>query len=99
MCLGIPAVIVEILTDRPDVARVDVDGVQRLVNVGLLQDEELGADDWVLVHLGFAMAKIDEQEAAASREFLHGLGQGYPMPVAPSTQLSRAEASTCGPED
>ncbi|MDQ3715084.1 MAG: HypC/HybG/HupF family hydrogenase formation chaperone [Actinomycetota bacterium] len=85
MCLGIPAVIVEILTDRPDVAKVAVDGVQRLVNIGLLQDEELGAQDWVLVHLGFAMAKIDEQEAADTREFLHGLDQGYAdVPVAPS---------------
>lgn len=83
MCLGIPAVIVEVLTDRPDVAKVDVDGVPRLVNIGLLQDEELGADDWVLVHLGFAMAKIDEQEAAETREFLHGLDQGYAdVPVA-----------------
>jgi len=77
MCLGIPAVIVEVLTDRPDVARVDVDGVQRLVNVGLLSDEQLDVDDWVLVHLGFAMAKIDEQEAADTREFLQGLGAGY----------------------
>lgn len=77
MCLGIPAVIVEVLTDRPDVARVQVDGVERLVNVGLLQDEELAAQDWVLVHLGFAMAKIDEQEAAATKEFLHGLGEGH----------------------
>ncbi|MDQ3734268.1 MAG: HypC/HybG/HupF family hydrogenase formation chaperone [Actinomycetota bacterium] len=77
MCLGIPAVIVEVLTDRPDVARVDVDGELRLVNVGLLSDEQLGVDDWVLVHLGFAMAKIDEQEAAETREFLRGLGAGY----------------------
>ena len=83
MCLGIPAVIVEVLTDRPDVAKVDVDGVHRLVNIGLLQDEELSAQDWVLVHLGFAMAKIDEQEAADTQEFLRGLNEGYAdVPVA-----------------
>ncbi|MDQ3715686.1 MAG: HypC/HybG/HupF family hydrogenase formation chaperone [Actinomycetota bacterium] len=85
MCLGIPAVIMEVLTDRPDVAMVDVGGVHRLVNIGLLQDEELVAQDWVLVHLGFAMAKIDEQEAAATMEFLNGLSEGHAdVPTAPT---------------
>jgi hydrogenase expression/formation protein HypC len=75
MCLGIPGEIVEILTDRPDLARVDVCGVKRAINIGLL--EELSAGDWVLIHVGFAMSKIDEREAKAALEFLEGIGQAY----------------------
>ncbi len=77
MCLGIPGEIIEILTDRPDLARVDVCGVKRAINIGLLEDEELSAGDWVLIHVGFAMSKIDEREAKAALEFLEGIGQAY----------------------
>ncbi len=77
MCLGIPGEVIEILTDRPDLAKVDVCGVKRNINIGLLEGEELGAGDWVLIHVGFAMSKIDEREAASALEFLEGIGQAY----------------------
>ena len=74
MCLGIPAEVVG-GTDRPDLAVVDVTGVRRTVNVGLLDDVRPG--DWVLVHVGFALSKIDEAEARAALDMLAGLGQAY----------------------
>ena len=77
MCLGIPGEVIEILTDRPDLARVDVGGVKRHINIGLLEGEELAAGDWVLIHVGFAMSKIDEKEANSALEFLAGIGQAY----------------------
>ena len=65
MCLGIPGQIVEIVDDEHHIAKAEVSGVRRNVNVGLLAE---GADavrcgDWVLIHVGFAMSKIDEEEA------------------------------------
>ncbi len=77
MCLGIPGQVVERFSDRPDLASVDVCGVQRTVNVGLVTDEGLEVGDWVLIHVGFALSKIDEDEARASLEFLEGMGQAY----------------------
>lgn len=67
----------EILTDRPDLAKVDVSGVRRAINIGLLEDEELAPGDWILIHVGFALSKIDEAEAQAAMEFLEGIGQAY----------------------
>ena len=75
MCLAIPGEIVEILAGRQDLAKVDVAGVRRAVNIGLL--DGAGVGDWVLVHVGFAMSKIDQAEAAATLELLNGLGQAY----------------------
>ncbi|MDQ3152337.1 MAG: HypC/HybG/HupF family hydrogenase formation chaperone [Actinomycetota bacterium] len=77
MCLGIPGEVVEILVDRPDLAMVDVSGVKRAINIGLLDKGEVGPGDWVLIHVGFAMSKIDEEEAKAAMEFLEGIGQAY----------------------
>jgi hydrogenase expression/formation protein HypC len=77
MCLGIPGEVVEILDDRPDLAKVDVSGVRRAINIGLLEDEQLEPGDWVLIHVGFALSKIDEQEAKAALDFLEGIGQAY----------------------
>lgn len=77
MCLGIPGEIVEILADRPDLAMVDVSGVQRAINVGLLEGETLTPGDWILIHVGFALSKIDEAEAKAALEFLESIGQAY----------------------
>ena len=77
MCLGIPGEIVEVLADREDLAMVSVEGVKRVVNVGLLEDEPLAAGDWVLIHVGFALSKIDEREAKASLEWLTGVGDAY----------------------
>jgi hydrogenase expression/formation protein HypC len=77
MCLGIPGEVIEILTDRPDLAKVDVSGVKRAINIGLLEGEVIVPGDWVLIHVGFAMSKIDEDEAKAALEFLEGIGQAY----------------------
>ena len=77
MCLGIPGEIVEIKAGRDDLAIVDVVGVRRAINIGLLGPDQIGIGDWVLVHVGFAMSKIDEAEAAATLEMLNGLGQAY----------------------
>jgi len=77
MCLAIPGEVVEVQTDRPDLAQVDVGGVQRLVNVGLVLDEGLEPGDWVLIHVGFALSKVDEAEAKAALEFLESIGQAY----------------------
>ena len=74
MCLGIPGEIVELLPDREDLATVSVEGVKRVVNVGLLEDEPLAPGDWILIHVGFALSKIDEREAKASLEWLTGVG-------------------------
>ena len=77
MCLGIPGEVIEFVPDQPDLARVDVSGVKRVINIGLLADERVEAGDWVLIHVGFALSKIDEAEAAAALEFLEGIGQAY----------------------
>ena len=82
MCLGIPGEVIEIRTDRPDLAKVDVSGVKRLINIGLLSDDPPRPGEWVLIHVGFALSKIDEAEAAAAMEFLEGIGQAYEDEIA-----------------
>jgi len=77
MCLGIPGVVIELMADHDDLAMVSVEGVKRAVNIGLLQEEGVVPGDWVLIHVGFAMSKIDEVEAKASLDFLTGLGDAY----------------------
>jgi hydrogenase expression/formation protein HypC len=77
MCLGIPGEVVELYADRADLAMVDVSGVRRAINIGLLEDEKIQPGDWVLIHVGFALSKIDEEEAAAALAFLQGIGQAY----------------------
>ena len=77
MCLGIPGEIVEILSDRPDLATVDVSGVRRAINIGLIADEDPRPGDWILIHVGFALSKIDEAEARSAMDFLEGIGQAY----------------------
>jgi hydrogenase expression/formation protein HypC len=77
MCLGIPGEVVGIAPDHPDIATVSVSGVRRAINIGLLADEPPGPGDWVLIHVGFALSKIDEREAAAAMEFLEGIGRAY----------------------
>ena len=77
MCLGIPGEIVEVDADRPDLAKVDVSGVRRAINIALLDGERLEPGDWVLIHVGFALARIDEDEARAALDFLDGIGRAY----------------------
>ncbi|WP_307848669.1 HypC/HybG/HupF family hydrogenase formation chaperone [Microbispora oryzae] len=67
----------EIEPDRSDLAKVDVSGVRRAINIGLLEGERLEPGDWILIHVGFALSKIDEAEAKAALEFLEGIGQAY----------------------
>jgi len=74
--------VIEVLTDRPDLARVDVSGVKRAINIGLLSEEKVGPGDWVLIHVGFALSKIDEGEAKAAMEFLEGIGKAYEDEIA-----------------
>lgn len=76
MCLGIPGQVVEFLPDNDQLARVEVSGVRRLINIGLLEDEGLEVGDWVLIHVGFAMSKIDEEEAAVALASLRLMGSG-----------------------
>ncbi|MCW2861669.1 MAG: hybG [Actinoallomurus sp.] len=77
MCLGIPGEIVEILLDQPDLAKVDVSGVRRNINIGLITEDNPQPGDWILIHVGFALSKIDEAEAKAAMDFLEGIGQAY----------------------
>lgn len=78
MCLGIPGEVIELMPGHPDLAMVGVEGVKRAVNIGLLADEGgVQPGDWILIHVGFALSKIDEKEAKASLEFLTGLGDAY----------------------
>ena len=77
MCLGIPGEVVEILDSNRDLATVEVAGVRRNINIALLEDEGVALGDWVLIHVGFAMAKIDEVEAQEALEMLQQMGQAY----------------------
>jgi hydrogenase expression/formation protein HypC len=78
MCLAIPGQILEVVDEENRLAQVDVAGVQRNVNIGLLDDEGgVGPGDWVLIHVGFAMSKVDEQEAIATRKQLVAMGDDY----------------------
>lgn len=79
MCLAIPGRIIEIVDDANRLAKVDVAGVCRNVNVGLLDAEPggIGPGDWVLIHVGFALSKVDEEEAHATRRLLEQMGAEY----------------------
>lgn len=77
MCLGIPGEIVELLDEHEHLARVDVAGVRRTINIGLLVDEGVGPGDWVLIHVGFAMALINEEEAQLALASLQMMGAAY----------------------
>ena len=75
MCLAIPGQILEITDAANSLARVEVVGVRRTVNVGLLDGVEPG--DWVLIHVGFALSRVDEEEALATRRLLERMGAEY----------------------
>jgi hydrogenase expression/formation protein HypC len=75
MCLAIPGKIVEIIDAADYVAKVDVSGVRRNINYALLADEDVQVGDYVLIHVGFAMSKIDPQEAEETIRLLEELGQ------------------------
>lgn len=75
MCLAIPGKIVELLPERENLALVEVSGVRRKIDVGLLIDDPPVAGDWVLIHVGFAMSKISEADAADQMRILAMLGE------------------------
>jgi hydrogenase expression/formation protein HypC len=79
MCLAIPGRVMEITDEGNRLALVDVAGVRRTVNVGLLDADGVAAvpGDWVLIHVGFALSKVDEAEAAATLGLLQGMGQDF----------------------
>lgn len=79
MCLGIPGQIIEITDAEKLLAKVDVSGIKREINVACIIDDNHPVDscigDWVLVHVGFAMSRIDEDEAARTLKILEELGE------------------------
>jgi hydrogenase expression/formation protein HypC len=77
MCLAIPGQIIEIVDEPNRLAKVDVAGVRRTINIGLVDDEGAGPGDWVLIHVGFAISKVDEEEARATRDLLERMGADY----------------------
>ncbi|MCA1564385.1 MAG: HypC/HybG/HupF family hydrogenase formation chaperone [Acidobacteria bacterium] len=78
MCLAIPGKIVEIVDAENHIAKVDVGGVRRNVNVGMFDEGEVGVGDYVLIHVGFAMSKIDEAEAEETLRVLKEIGEYDP---------------------
>lgn len=84
MCLGIPGQLVEIVDLAEHRAIADVDGVRREVNIGLVLGEAGGikVGDWVLIHVGFAMSRIDEEEAERTLNFIKELGSVYDDEIA-----------------
>ena len=75
MCLAIPGKIVEIASDHPNSALVDVVGMRRRVDLGLLEEDRPVPGDWVLIHVGFAMSKISEKDALDQLHTLEVLGE------------------------
>jgi len=79
MCLGIPGQVVEISDATRKLGMVDVSGIKREINLACIVNEDHSLDecvgDWVLVHVGFAMSRIDEKEAALTMEVLRELGE------------------------
>ena len=77
MCLGIPGQIIDIVDDENSIAKVIVSGVKRNVSVALVRPDGIGPGDWVLIHVGFAMSKIDEIEAQETMKALNSMGEVF----------------------
>jgi hydrogenase expression/formation protein HypC len=77
MCLGIPGKIIDIVDDANSIAKVEVSGVKRNVSIALVRPEGIEPGDWVLIHVGFAMSKIDEFEAQETMKVLNMMGDVY----------------------
>lgn len=75
MCLAIPGKIVEIVDADNRIAKVEVGGVKRNINIGMLSEDETHVGDYVLIHVGFAMSKVDEHEAEETLRLLQELGE------------------------
>ena len=88
MCLGIPAQIVELVDPDAGIAKAEISGVRRNVSIALCPEAGLG--DWVLVHVGFALATIDEEQARETLVLLERMGESYEQ------ELREIRASTAG---
>ncbi len=77
MCLGIPGKVIDMVDENNSIAKVEVSGVRRNVNVALVKPEGIAPGDWVLIHVGFAMSKINEREARETMQALHTMGDVY----------------------
>lgn len=103
MCLGIPGQVVQMHATNEHLARVEVSGVGRMINIGLLEDEHVVPGDWVLIHVGFAMSKIDEEEARLALASLHMMGEAFTDEVhalmtSPTTAQRAAGVAAFGQE-
>ncbi len=84
MCLAIPGQIVEIMNEDLQLAKAEVSGVRRNINIGLVDEPDDGRikiGDWVLIHVGFAMSKIDEAEAHSTLRALEEIGEAYQQEI------------------
>ena len=97
MCLGIPGKIIAITSHTNKLATVEVLGVRREINIACIVNQEHSVDscvgDWVLVHVGFAMSRIDENEAKLTLEVLHMLGEAQ----AELRAMREADAAVAAP--
>jgi len=75
MCLAIPGKIIEIVDAENHIAKVEVGGVRRNINTGMLDAAEVQLGNYVLIHVGFAMSRIDEHEAQETLRILEEIGQ------------------------
>jgi hydrogenase expression/formation protein HypC len=84
MCLGIPGQVVEIIDEEIYLAKAEVGGVRRNINIGLVHydEERIEIGDWVLIHVGFAMSKLDEEEAHSALRALEQIGEEYEQELA-----------------
>jgi hydrogenase expression/formation protein HypC len=77
MCLAIPGRIVEIIDPALQIARAEVGGVRRNIHIGLVAEDGIVPGDWVLIHVGFALSKINEREAQETLDALEAIGAAY----------------------
>jgi len=77
MCLAIPGQIIEIVDRERQLAKAEVGGVRRNIHVGLVEDDGIAVGDWVLIHVGFAISRIDEEEARSTLAALEEIGAAY----------------------
>lgn len=99
MCLAIPGKIVELLPGSEQAAVVEVAGVRRNISVALIEEEQPKSGDWVLIHVGFALSKISEDQAEEQLRLLTMLGESQAaLEEVRGYGLGEAEAATAGPK-
>ncbi len=92
MCVGLPGQVVEVFADRPDVARVSVQGRNRLVGLGLLDGDPPLVGDWVLIQLGLALERLTEAEATEAIRLLEAMGSATEDALFLDLEAALAEA-------